>query len=56
MTKARSRAFRREQMQRDKAKSRRQTAPKPAHKSAYQQNKRNTVRAELRTNTDWGWL
>lgn len=51
--KQRSRAFRLEQKKKHRDKTREPGGPKPA-KHAYQQNKRNALRATLRQG-DWGW-
>lgn len=51
--KTRSRAFRREQMTRDKAKRRKPAAPKPARNEAYDRNKRVANRAALRDTGMW---
>jgi len=54
-SKQRDRRFRIEQEKKHRDKTRKPGGPKRAKRDAYQQNKRNALRADLRTN-DWNWL
>ena len=51
----RDRRFRMEQAAKHRDKARKPGGPKRSKREAYQQNKRNALRADLRT-TNWDWL
>ena len=54
-TKQRDRRFRMEQERKHRDKARKPAEPKSAKRGTYARNKRNALRADLRTN-EWNWL